>query len=243
MRTITFCNRNAKELLRDPLTIFFGAAFPLLLLIILHLIARNVPQSPFTLSSLTPGIAVFGLSFFSLFAGMLIAKDRSDAFLRRLYASPMRAADFLAGYALPLLPLSVLQTTLCYCAACILGLPWSVRILPTIGCAIPMALFHILLGMTAGCVLNDKQVGGLCGAVLTNCCAFLSDSWLPLNILGKGFRRFAECLPFVHAVEWGRIVLQGSHAPVGVHAAVVCGYTVCTAAAAVVLFGRNMRRG
>ena len=33
MRAFTFANRNTKELLRDPLNLFFGLGFPLVLLL------------------------------------------------------------------------------------------------------------------------------------------------------------------------------------------------------------------
>ena len=240
MKLFSFASRNVKELLRDPLTAFFGAGFPVLLLCILNLIERNVPNSPFTISSLTPGMTVFGLSFFSLFSGMLISKDRTTAFLQRLFASPMRSADFIFGYTLPLIPLAVLQCALVYAAAFVLGLPLTVRVLPAILCILPMAIFHIALGLLVGSVFNDKQVGGLCGALLTNCCAFLSDSWLPLSVMGKGFRAFANCLPFVHSVELGRIMLGGTDAPIGAHLAVVCAYAVVTSFFAIYLFRRKM---
>ena len=37
----------------------------------------------FYIARLAPGIAVFGLSFISLFSGMLIARDRTSAFVRQ----------------------------------------------------------------------------------------------------------------------------------------------------------------
>ena len=241
MRLWSFAERNIKELLRDPLNVFFGAVFPVLLLCILHIIERNVPNSPFSLESLTPGIAVFGLSFFSLFSGLLISKDRTSAFLQRLFATPMRAAEFIAGYALPLLPLTLFQCALVYTVSIILGLDVSIRIVPAVFCILPMAVFHISLGLLAGSLLNDKQVGGLCGALLTNCCAFLSDSWLPLSVMGKAFQGFANALPFVHAVETGRILLQGSDAPILGHITVICAYAAAISVLAVLFFRRKMR--
>ena len=241
MRLFSFSERNVKELLRDPLNLFFGAAFPVILLCILHVIERNVPQSPFSLESLTPGIAVFGLSFFSLFSGLLIAKDRTTSFLQRLFASPMRAYEFIIGYTLPLLPLALIQCALVYAVSLLLGLEATVRILPAILCILPMALFNISLGLLAGSLLNDKQVGGLCGAVLTNCCAFFSDSWLPLSVTGKPFKAVANALPFVHGVELGRICLQGSGGSFAAHLGAVCAYAVVTGVLAVFFFHRKRR--
>ena len=43
MRMFTFAGRNTKEILRDPLTLFFGLGFPLVLLLLLSAIQANIP--------------------------------------------------------------------------------------------------------------------------------------------------------------------------------------------------------
>ena len=237
MKRITvFAHRNVLELLRDPLTIVFGAAFPVVLLLLLTLISRNAPGDVFKIETLTPGIATFGLSFFSLFAGMLVSKDRSTSFLMRLYASPLTSTDFILGYTLPLLPLALVQAWLCYAAALALGLPFSAATLRAIVLDLPAALLYIALGLLAGSLLNDKQVGGLCGALLTNVSALCSGAWFPLDLVGKGFRTACYCLPFAHAVDLGRAALSGNYDGFGIHLAVVCGYAAALIVLSVVAF-------
>lgn len=90
MKTLSFSVRNTKEILRDKLNLAFGLGFPVVVLL-LSLIQSNIPVELFAIDKLAPGIAVFGLSFISLFSGMLIAKDRTSAFMLRLFASPMMA--------------------------------------------------------------------------------------------------------------------------------------------------------
>ena len=242
-RMLVFAGRNVRELLRDPLTIGFGAAFPLLLLLLLTLISRNTPKEIFTVDSLTPGIAVFGLSFFSLFSGMLVAKDRSTSFLMRLFASPLTAADFIAGYTLPLLPLALIQAVLCYAAALAMGLPFSLSVLRAVLAVLPAAVLYIAIGLLAGSALNDKQVGGLCGAMLTNVSVICSGAWFPIDLVGKGFRVFCSVLPFSHAVELGRCVLNDTYDGIGVHLAVVCAYALIIFVLAVFTFRRAAKRG
>ena len=60
-RCFVFAGRNFKELVRDRLNLIFGLGFPLVLLLLLTAIQRNVPVQLFELDQLTPGIAVFGL--------------------------------------------------------------------------------------------------------------------------------------------------------------------------------------
>ena len=106
MRWLAFARRNAREILRDPLTLAFGVGFPVVLILLLTLIQRNIPVSLFELDQLTPGVVVFGYSFLALFAALLISKDRSTSFLLRLFSTPMTAADFILGYLLPMVPMA-----------------------------------------------------------------------------------------------------------------------------------------
>src|SRR5690554_4961538 len=98
MKTLAFASRNSKEITRDRTNLAFGIGFPVVLLLLLTAIQTNVPVELFSIEHLTPGIAIFGLSFISLFSGMLIAKDRSTSFMMRLFTSPLNAADFIFGY-------------------------------------------------------------------------------------------------------------------------------------------------
>ena len=81
MRMLTFAKRCAKEILRDPLNLGFGLGFPLVLLFLLSAIQANVPVELFAIAHLAPGIAVFGLSFLTLFSATLIARDRDNLLL------------------------------------------------------------------------------------------------------------------------------------------------------------------
>lgn len=236
MRLLTFSGRNAKEILRDPLTAFFGLGFPIVLLFLLSAIQANIPVSLFKLKSLAPGMTVFGLSFMTLFSATLIAKDRESTFLQRLYTSPLTAADFIFGYALPILPIALAQCLLCYITALIMGLPATVNILYAALCILPVALFFIALGLLFGSLFNVKQVGGLCGALLTNLTAWLSGVWFDLELVGGAFKKIAYLLPFVHAVELERAVLAGNTAHMFPHLWWVLGYAVAASIAAVLVF-------
>lgn len=240
MKTAAFALRNTKEILRDKLNLAFGIGFPIILLLLLSLIQSNIPVELFAISKLTPGVAVFGLSFISLFSGMLIAKDRTSSFMLRLFTSPMKAGDFLLGYSIPLLPMAVAQVVICFAAALLLGLPLSVRILLTIVVLIPAALLFIGIGLLCGSVFTDKQVGGVCGALLTNLSAWLSGTWFDLELVGGAFQTIANLLPFVHAVNAGRYALAGDYPAIWPELAWVVGYAVVFFAAAILVFTKKM---
>ena len=195
MRLLTFSGRTAKEILRDPLNLGFGLGFPLVLLLLLSAIQANIPVSLFEIESLTPGIAVFGLSFMTLFSATLIAKDRESALLQRLYTTPLTATDFIFGYVLPVLPIGLMQSVICYLMAMILGLSITITILYAIFFILPVALLFIAVGLLCGSVFNTKQVGGICGALFTNLAAWLSGIWFDLNLVGGVFKKIAFALP------------------------------------------------
>ncbi len=240
MRVGAFAKRNVKELLRDPLTLFFGLGFPLVLLVLMNVIQRNVPVQIFELSTLAPGIALFGLTFLALFSGLLLAKDRSSAFLARLAASPMTASDFLLGYLLPMLPMAVGQSVICLGAAVALGLPLSWNLLAVVASLVPSALLFIAMGLLCGTLFNDKQVGGMCGALLTNVTAWLAGIWFDLSLMGGGFRTLAYLLPFAHGADGAKAALAGDWAALPGHLLWVSAWAAALMVLAVWLFRRQL---
>lgn len=242
MRMLAFANRNTKEILRDPLTLIFGLGFPLVLLLLLSAIQANIPVELFELQHLTPGITVFGLSFLTLFSATIIAKDRGSSLLQRLYTTPLTPSDFILGYTLPMIPISVVQCVICYIAAIILGLDITKNILYAVVLIVPVSILYIALGLLCGSVLNDKQVGGICGALLTNLSAWLSGVWFDLNLVGGTFKKIAYALPFVHAVEMERAILAGDFTGIFPHIWWVFGYAAILLVLAVLMFLRQMKK-
>lgn len=242
MRTMTFAYRNAKEIIRDPLTICFGLGFPIVLILLLSAIQANVPVPLYEIEHLTPGITVFGLSFMTLFSATVIAKDRGSSWLMRLYTTPLTPLDFILGYTLPIIPFAVGQSIVCYAVAIVLGLEITVNILIAVLFIIPISVLFIALGLLFGSILNDKQVGGICGALLTNLSAWLSGTWFDLELVGGVFKKIAYALPFLHAVELERAVLAGNFSDIFPHLWWVLGYAVLALAIAVLLFLRQMKK-
>ena len=242
MRMLTFAGRNTKEILRDPLNLAFGLGFPLVLIFLLSAIQANIPVRLFEIQHLTPGITVFGLSFMTLFSATIIAKDRGSSLLQRLYTTPLSPTDFILGYTLPIIPIAVAQCAVCYIAAMILGLEITVGILYAIIFIIPVSILYIALGLLCGSIFTDKQVGGICGALLTNLSAWLSGVWFDLDLVGGAFQKIAYALPFVHAVEMERAVLAGNFTGIFPHLWWVLGYAAAALVLAVLLFLRQMKK-
>lgn len=242
MRMLTFSKRCAKEILRDPINLMFGLGFPVVLLLLLSAMQANIPVNLFEIKSLTPGITVFGLSFMTLFSSTLIARDRESSFLQRLYTTPLNSLDFILGYLLPVLPIALAQSIVCYLIAIALGLPVTINIVYAVLLILPISVFYIALGLLCGSIFNVKQVGGICGALLTNLSAWLSGIWFDLDLLGESFGKVANLLPFAHAVELERAMINGNFSEAIPHLYPVLGYAIVTTIGAVLLFLRQMKK-
>ncbi len=241
MKTFIFAKRVMKEIIRDPISLFFGLAFPLLILILLSAINSSIPVDLFNISSLAPGIAVFGLSFMALFAAQVLAKDRASSFLTRLFTTPMNAHNFILGYMLPLIIMSVIQVALCLFAALFLGLDFTVTIFAVILILIPMSLIYIGIGLICGTLFSEKAAVGICGAFLTNLSAWLSGVWFDLELVGGFFKDIANLLPFVHAVELGKAVLNSHYEDMFSHLWWVTGYTIIILVISIVVFKKETK--
>ena len=93
-----------------------------------------------------------------------------------------------------------------------------------------------------GSVFSVKQVGGICGALLTNLSAWLSGIWFDLELVGGLFCKIADFLPFVHAVELERAIISGNFSAITEHLFSVLFYMVITIAGAVALFLHQMKK-
>lgn len=242
MAVTAFATRNRKEILRDPLSIVFGIGFPLVILILLSFLQKSLPgmSDIFAIENFVPGIAVFGLTFISLFSGMLISGDRSSSYLMRLFTSPLSGIDYIIGYSYPLLPMAILQSAICFLTGVILGMPVSVNILFSIVALIPVAVLFISIGLMMGSVLSPKQMNGA-GAILTNSVLFLGGIMIPLNMIGGTFQTICNLLPFVHAVDLVQSVLSDNYSEIFQHLWWVLGYTAVIFILAVIFFKKKMK--
>lgn len=241
MKTLIFSNRTIKEIIRDPISMFFGLVFPIFLLVLLTLINKNAPVNIFNIEMLTPGVAVFGLSFMALFAGQIIAKDRTSEFLTRLFTTPMEAKDFILGYTLPLIPMALLQTILCFTVAIFLGMDFSFSTILAIIFILPIGLVFISFGLLVGSLFSEKTVGSICGALLTNVTALFSGAWFSVELVGGIFEKIAYVLPFYHGAEMARATMSGQYGEMLPHIWWVFGYGIVISIGAIYVFRKKMK--
>ena len=219
MKSIIFSKRTIKEILRDPLSYIFCLGFPIVMLIIMTIVDQSIPAEAgmtiFHINNLAAGIAFFGLSFVMLFTCLQVSKDRSTAFMLRLYASPMKSVDFIAGYTLPVLILAVLQSVISFIVAIVIGVFVDYQfelknILLCILVLIPSAMVFIAFGIFLGTLLNDKAAPGICSIIIT-AASMLGGIWMDVDSIGGTFAKFCHALPFYQGVRVARFALTGEY--------------------------------
>lgn len=216
-RTFAFVKRNSLEMLRDPLIYIFCLGFPVVMLLMFQVINSFVPQKMpiFEANSLVPGIMMFSFTFVMLMCSIMVSKDRTSAFLVRLYTSPMKTADYVVGYALPCFVIGVVQEVVCILFGWILSLitgsayfSFGMAMLLALS-MLPMLIIFIFLGILFGSVLNDKSAPGLCSALICGA-GILGGAWMPLDTMG-GLETVCRFLPFYPSVYIGRAITGACH--------------------------------
>ena len=241
-RILTLAKRNVKEILRDPLSLVFAIAMPLGMEVLFYFLFHG-QTAQFEMVYLAPGIVVFSQAFLALFAGLLIAQDRSSAFLTRLYVSRARSYEFIFGYAFALLPLILVQSVLFFLVGGAIDPSiFSVRMIPGVFLSLVTALFYVGMGILLGSVCTEKSIGGIASIVIAGQ-SLLSGMWFPPESIGKGVLVVMRCLPFKNATDLMQRALTGfsSAWDFFLPFLIVVGYTVAAFVAAVLTFKKSMR--
>jgi ABC-2 type transport system permease protein len=235
-----FAQRNLKEILRDPLSLIFGGLLPVIFILLFSTISKNAPIEVFKPVNIVPGVTIFGFTFITLFLGLLLAKDKSTSFLTRLFVSPLKPKDFIAGYAVPLLPFALIIGVVCLIVGVLVGVPLSMKIFYTLLSFLPFILFSVFVGIFLGVVFNEAQILAI-GNIYIIASSLLGGAWMDLNILGDTIKSITEFLPFSHAIEFSRIILSGRQEYIWIHLIAVSGYAVVFFFLSVFFFTRKMK--
>lgn len=249
MKSIVFANRNFKELVRDPLSWIFCLGFPLVMLAIMTVINNSIPAEAgmtlFEIESLAPGIMIFGLTFVMLFACLLIAGDRNEAFLLRIFTSPMKSSDYIMGYIIPLIVLCFGQVVITLAASLILALASGDKLsipnmLFSIVTAIPSMFMFIGFGLLFGTLFNKNAAPGL-SSIIISFSGILGGIWMDVDTIGGTLADICKALPFYHCVKSARLAFGGDFPGSMCESGIVLIWAVVVVAVSIIVFKKKMR--
>ena len=216
-KSLIFAKRNLKEMTRDPLLYIFCAGFPIALALMFQIILKySGDKTPtFEVKSLIPGLMMFSYSLLMLMSSLLVSKDKTTAFVKRLFTSPMKTKDYLIGYFIPYILIGIIQSFICIILGYIFGATSGTgfvnfgRALLLILEMLPIMMINIMVGMIFGTLLNDKSAPAF-SSIFISCSGVLGGAWMPIDAMGN-FETFAQCLPFYPPVYLGRIITKATH--------------------------------
>lgn len=249
MRSVVFGKRTFTEIVRDPLSYIFCIGFPLIMLILMSIINDSIPQEAnmdvFQIQNLAPGIAIFGLTFVMLFTCLQVSKDRSTAFLIRLYASPIKSGEFIIGYTYPLIVIAIMQSVFTFVVAVIIGgmKGYSFSLANILLCMvvlIPSAILFIGFGLFFATLLNEKAAPGICSIIITAAC-MLGGIWMDVDGIGGGLAKVCKALPFYHGVTAARLAISGNYSALAKPLLIIVAYAIVIYIFAVLVFKRKMQ--
>jgi ABC-2 type transport system permease protein len=249
MRIRVFAMRNIKEISREPLSYVFCFGFPIVMLVIMSVVNASIPKEAnmtlFQIQNLGPGIAVFSLTFTMLFTCLSISKDRANAFLVRLYASPMRGVDFITGYTIPLLVIAVIQCIITFLACAVIGALndyiFSLgNVLFAMLVLLPSMILFIGLGLFFGTLFSEKAAPGLC-SIIISVAGMLGGIWMDVDALGGVLAQVCKTMPFYYGVKAAKLAVNGDYSGLGKPLVVVCGYAIIVYLLAVLVFRKKMQ--
>ena len=215
-RTMAFAKRNLIEVYRDPLSWIFCIAFPIVMLIIMSIVNSAIPKEAgntlFRIDNLAGSIAIFGQMFIMLFTAIAVAKDRSGAFLTRLYSSPMKSGNFVWGYILPMLLTAVIQVMISLAASVVISLITNYTLniaglLLAVVAVIPSALMFSSIGFLAGAFFNEKAAPGIC-SIMISLGSMIGGIWFDVEGVGGFMYKLGKCLPFLYATKLARSAID-----------------------------------
>lgn len=248
-RTFAFSLRNLKELLREPLSYIFCLGFPLVMLVVMTMINDSIPKQAhmtiFRIDNLSGGIAVFGLTFLMLFVCLTVSKDRSGAFLMRLYATPMTSGNFILGYILPTFLLAIVQMVVTFVVSLIIAQIKGIELgigglLLSIVTLVPTVIIFISLGLLFGTLFNDKAAPGIC-SVIISLASFLGGIWFDVDGVGGALKKICDILPFVHSVKTARLTTALQFDDFFTHFIITIVYAVAITALSIIVFKNKMK--
>ncbi len=207
MKFTRLADRNIKEVYRDPVSMLLGLVMPIVMLLLFASINKRQPLEMFSPQVLTPGVVIFGLAFSVMFSAMLLSKDKKNAFLIRLFTTPLKASDYIISYMAPFLPFALMQTTVVFIVGAFLGAVYH-NLLMVVLIILLTELICVSLGMIMGALLSENQVAGV-GSLLVTMIGLFCGAWMDLHMVGGIFEKIGYAIPFAHAVDASRAAMNG----------------------------------
>jgi len=190
-----------------------------------------------------PGIITFGLLILIPTSARMIVRDKEKGFLARLLTTPTHPVDFILGYSLSNVAITIAQILIFIFGAWAMGMD----IVGNLGLAFLVffltGLCSIGIGMVIASLSKSENQAEPLAWLFSMPLAMLSGCWFSIEMMPSYLRTLAYAFPFAHTIDASRAILirgVGLEA-VGYDVLFLAGWAVAIFAIGVLLFRRSMR--
>jgi ABC-2 type transport system permease protein len=190
-----------------------------------------------------PGIIIFGLLILIPTSARPIVRDKEKGFMSRLLTTPTRPVDFILGYSLSMVGITIAQTIIFIVAAWAIGM----NIVGSLWLAFLVffltGLCSIGVGMVIASLSKSENQAEPFAWLISMPLAMLSGCWFSIEMMPQYLKGLAYAFPYAHAIDASRgVLIRG----VGMEAInsdflFLIGWAVVVFAIGIILFRRNMR--
>lgn len=206
----------AKLFLREPVSVFFTLAFPLIMLFIFGIIYSNVPAGPGSgglegIGSLIPAFIAMVIGITGLMAiTITLATYRENGILRRLRTTPVSPLIVMAAQVAVFFTMTALGTLLLIAAG---KLVYHVRfdgsILSMVGGFILSSLSFFGIGFILAGILPTARTAQVVAMVLLYPMLILSGAAWPRELMPETVQKVSAFLPLTYVVNLLRGLWMG----------------------------------
>ncbi|MGH3324512.1 MAG: ABC transporter permease [Streptomyces sp.] len=200
---------------RDKATLFFTFAFPLIFLVVFGVIfsGQDVDETgrPY-ISYIAPGVMSWGVATAAVFSvAFTLMQWRRDDLLRLIRMTPTRLPSVLGSRYVLALAVGVVQAVL-FVGIAMLP-PFGLELNGDWPLVLPALVFGITAFLTIGVVIGSVADTPEAVAAIANCLmvpmAFLSGSFLPIDMLPSWLQTMSRILPLRYLNDAAAAALTG----------------------------------
>jgi ABC-2 type transport system permease protein len=190
-----------------------------------------------------PGIIIFGLLILVPTAARPIVRDKEKGFMSRLLTTPTRPLDFILGYSLSMVGITIAQIILFVVAAWAIGM----NIVGSLWLAFLIffltGLCSIGVGMVIASLSKSENQAEPMAWLISMPLATLSGCWFSIEMMPQYLRGFAYAFPYAHAIDASRgVLIRGAGmGAINSDLLFLVGWAVVIFAIGIILFRRSMR--
>ncbi len=226
---------------REPLALFWGVVFPLVLLVVIGSTVSDKPERSLHglrfIDAYVPVLIVFVLTMLALNAlPAVLAGYRDKGYLRRLSTTPVGASRLLgAQFVINAAVSACAVTTIVVVAKLAFRVALPGQLAGFVVSVAVGAVGMLALGTLIAALVPNPRLGGFVGSLLTFPMMFFAGLWVPRGDMGPGLRHVSDFTPLGAAAAAVQDSMQGRW-PYPVHLLVLTGYAVVFVVLAAKLF-------